>query len=242
MKIRAPRSIVSCAITVFIALVASGANATIIDFNDITGTPAYVEPNGSASLEYGGFLFTGPHIHTPGGITDDIASHINSNGTTVIGYEATSTGAVGAERFIQMSRVDGDIFDLYSLNAAEFGTHDESTWYDHPNAQFIDITGYYLDGQSLSLQLELDYIYDGSGSILDFQHFSLPDPFLNVTSVVFTGLRNDGLLADAYESGGMLLDNIEVGGTAPVPEPATMLLLGTGLVGLVGARIRKKKK
>jgi len=47
---------------------------------------------------------------------------------------------------------------------------------------------------------------------------------------------------NAYNWSGMSFDNVTYSSNAaaPVPEPATMLLLGTGLIGLAGWRKRKK--
>ena len=58
-----------------------------------------------------------------------------------------------------------------------------------------------------------------------------PEDFLGITEIIWT--QSDGRLQ---------IDNLvyEVVGPAPIPEPSTMLLLGTGLAGIVAWRARKQ--
>lgn len=79
-----------------------------------------------------------------------------------------------------------------------------------------------------------------------------PDAF-TLVSLVFTGLNlgtsNLGVSGLILSDDGWPAQSImaTVGGgsiavAAPVPEPTTMLLFGTGMAGLLGSRIRRKKK
>jgi hypothetical protein len=184
------------------SLLGTCADAQVLTFNDLAPYTNDILGNVVCTTGDGGgtgFRFASDHFHVIG-TSPTFLQNYTSNGTTHIGYESLRGFPVVMERF------GGGTFALLSLDAAEFFF---TPFVDRPDAETIIITGTQEGGGTVSHTITLDGLRDGPGGIDDYEHFVLPGTFVNLTSVMFTGLHSTN------GDGGIGLDNIEFATATP---------------------------
>lgn len=82
-----------------------------------------------------------------------------------------------------------------------------------------------------------DLNFDSTSSDWDNVSFQVPDSMQGLKTQIRFSVHDLGDYTDPI----VYLRNIASNSTAPVPEPATILLLGTGIIGLAGFRNKIKK-
>jgi hypothetical protein len=139
------------------------------------------------------------------------------DGTTTAGYNITSS---------EMGHLYYEELGNLGWRATD-GTSPQPGWGLVNTGDFDNLSSYwYWSGTEYAIYpgIAWDFIFDNGYQNVDYK----------IKSYKFHGL--------AVRPGQVSFDTGGGDGQAPVPEPTTMLLFGTGLAGLAGTRIRKKKK
>ena len=204
-------------LTLSFALVAPVAGAqTTIDFQDLpSGACAYLGANAVSR----GFLFNG----VDAGLFTCNAGVLQHN---------TSAALINANSrsIVTMSRVGGAPFTLTSFFAGgrtgEFNADLPVTFYTP--ATGIDILGTLFGGGTVSTSIFLDALAPYAWS-----QFFLPGTFTNLQSVRFSAVGNGSTPE-------FLIDDIVVDAVVVTPEPGSLALVATGLIGVLGVARRRR--
>jgi hypothetical protein len=173
--------------------------------------------------------------------------------TTITTYTDFTSWEAAAGTYILEDFADDILVSGLNFNSTSGGEIIDGYLYDRPTSSNGGTTWYFdVAVNSFGGLFDLSPGGAGMGLLLTMTDgitlFYSPEINANtnnfwgiITDISFTSVTiasgTQGGIAETYH-----LDNLVYAETSPVPEPATMLLFGTGLAGLIGSRVRRGKK